>query len=386
MKKSNILKMFSILTLAAAGAFAVGAGLSSKKAEETKADGASGKVVLDMTDYWGKSDEACNVNIYFYDNSHNGWGTAASVAKGEYAAEVSYSFDWTPTKMIATRGSTSYSTGWSVYNRTPADGKGGHDFASSLRLTGWDDSATTDYAVVMGGKSGQAWSELVSLDSVKVNGSKHAEYFGSVTLTAGNAFKVVYGGNYYGYYSLGEGVSSSDFGGGEGSDIEVKTTGNYSLYFDAKTKNVHIANPDYAAADEWAQDFLGADCTASKSSWGTADSDFAALSSGAKALLAGEDHVDHETAVSGYIKQAVQRYDYVLQRFGVNNANTDELGYKDFMGRVSGGKLVLTPENFRIQNNNNNNTNSALIIITVVSLVSLSAVGGFFFIRKRKEN
>ena len=53
MKKSNIIKMFSILTMAAAGAFAVGAGLSSKKAEKADALNSGDMIYINLASNLG---------------------------------------------------------------------------------------------------------------------------------------------------------------------------------------------------------------------------------------------------------------------------------------------------------------------------------------------
>ena len=395
MKRRNL---FITLGLALGLGLGVAAGLGAKgEAKEAKASGVSGKVTLDLTINWASV--ACNVSVYFYDaSSHEGWGSYVSVAKDQYEAEVSYSFaDWTPTKMIAVRYNSTYSAeSWAAnkwggaetkWNQAPSSD--GYAFADHLRITDAS-TATTDYAVVMGGESGKAWSELVSLNGVKKNGSNHCEYYASVDLTAGQAFKVVYAGVYYGYYTTGEGVAVGDFGGGSGNDIEINTSGTYSLYFDSYTHNVHIANTDYASADEWAQNFLKADCatasTGTKAKWSDHATAYAALTPGAKSYLANEAHVDHliDKSSDTFIVRAVQRYDYVLERYGKNVANTDELGYDDFMGRAPGKVTpkALNDTSFVSSYDDNNTT----LVIVLISTVTLAAIGGYFLLRRRKED
>ena len=207
-----------------------------------------------------------------------------------------------------------------------------------------------------------------------MNGSKHCEYFNTVTLTKGQSFKVVYAGTYYGNYSIGDGVNETDFSGGGGNDITINTTGNYSLYFDATTKNVHIANPTYAEADEWAQSFMGANCAETKSNWSSSASSFASLSNGAKAYLEDATHIDHEEEAVGYINQAIQRYDYVLETYGVSL-------YSDFIGRASSGKVTPKASN-RILSNSNSN----ILVIITISIVSSSTILGAFFLLKKKKH
>ena len=83
--------------------------------------------------------------------------------------------------------------------------------------------------------------------------------------------------------------------------------------------------------------------------------------------------------------QAVQRYDYVLERFGKNDANTDALGYQDFMGRAPG---KVTPKSgLSIGADITSNAANNYTLIAVISAVAIMVViGGYFFIRKRRED
>lgn len=380
MKKSITNIFFGVAALSMAVAVGTGLGLADKKeVKPVEAANASGTVTLDLTTNWASAN--CKVSVYFYDDSnHSGWGNLVSVTAGNYEAEVSYNFDFTPTKMIVIRYDTAAtSTGWTkIWNRYPADNAGGMDFGSHIRITDWNSASVNDYAVVKGGISGSAWSDLATLDTVKSNGSKHCEYYAtSVNLTSGQAFKVVYGGEYYGYYSIGEGVSASDFSGGSGNDIEINKTGTYSLYFDASTHNVHIANPDFAAADEWAQNFLSTGCTATKSGWSSSASSYSSLSSGAKAYLSSQEHIDHDAEATGYQAQAVQRYDYVLELYGTSS-------YTDFMGRIEAGKVTPATSRFVIQNTLNDSNSLAIFLAIVASVATIAAVGGYFLLKKKR--
>ena len=148
---------------------------------------------------------------------------------------------------------------------------------------------------------------------------------------------------------------------------------------------------DYSFEDEattWAKVFLGvngsSDCSYAKANWSTLSTAYAALNdTSAKAVFVAETHVDHGTdlSASSYIVQAVQRYDYVLERYGVNAANTDALGYTDFIGRLS--KLTLA--SLATSKEINNNADYSLIIV-ITSAVALATISGLFFLKKRKED
>ena len=74
------------------------------------------------------------------------------------------------------------------------------------------------------------------------------------------------------------------------------------------------------------------------------------------------------------IAQALARYDYVVGKYGTST-------YSDFMLRnpaqIGGVKLAF--------NAVNENTNTIAIIVTI-SLVSVTAIGGYFFIKRREQN
>ena len=74
------------------------------------------------------------------------------------------------------------------------------------------------------------------------------------------------------------------------------------------------------------------------------------------------------------IAQALARYDYVVGKYGTAT-------YSDFMSRnpaqIGGVKLALGAVN--------ENTNTIAIIV-IISLVSVTAIGGYFFIKRREQN
>lgn len=101
--------------------------------------------------------------------------------------------------------------------------------------------------------------------------------------------------------------------------------------------------------------------------WANQETIYGTLSAQAKSDLTNYEGSNAE------VLECLERYDEVVKKHGV--------AY-DFMGRVDAGKISLTSISTIATMSDNN----SIIIVAVVSLVSLTAIGGFFFYRKRKEN
>ena len=111
----------------------------------------------------------------------------------------------------------------------------------------------------------------------------------------------------------------------------------------------------------------------STSSWSTIASNYSAITIAyEKALLV--DGTANESS-ENVIEQALARYDYIVAKYGTSS-------YSNFLGRtispISSSRIALS--------NVIGNNGTTVSIIVVVSLVSLTAIGGYFFIRKRKED
>ena len=392
MTLTKILSVAGMTVLLGAGVVTGGVVVSNAQQGQPQAasaaNGSSGVVTLDLTINWASAN--CNVAVYFYDNNNkntnNGWSKEyVSVSAGHEEARVTYEFNWTPTHMVAVRYNSAWTednwksnrwgdnTGWTdgpKWNQTQDLTLGEH-----IRITDWGWGETNDYATIQcGNQDGTGWSQLATLNSIKNNGDNHCEYYASTTLTAGKAFKAVFGGVWYGNYSIGEGVNASDFSSGNDGNININKTGNYILYFDAHSKNIHIANPTYAEADEWAQSFLntvGCDPQGVNlpSGWNSLATSYAALSSGAKDDIYGATANEN----GNYIEEAVARYDYAvshhpsLTRFITNGAET----------ATRSAPLLAKTSNIN---------NSSTLIITLVSVLSVAAAGTYFFLRKKRVN
>ncbi len=79
------------------------------------------------------------------------------------------------------------------------------------------------------------------------------------------------------------------------------------------------------------------------------------------------------TPTGDVIEKALARYDFIIVKY---NKGQGLSSYTDFMSRDPSASYRTSPIA---------NTNNAGAIIAIVSVISLSAVAGFFLLRKRKE-
>lgn len=118
------------------------------------------------------------------------------------------------------------------------------------------------------------------------------------------------------------------------------------------------------------------------SAWTTMSNSYSSLDLSTKALFleVAEDGDENGSE----IEHAVATYDYILKKYNTTTVTT----YTDFMGRVSANIVTLSSSSNKILVNplfSNENTN-LITIIVIISLVSITSIGGYFFIRKRKVN
>ena len=382
-------KLFLALGLSFAFVFGLGATLSiNRDVQAVQAEDASGTVKVYLNSNW--SEAACNISVYFFDDAagKNGWGSYVAVPQGQFEVDVSYNFDWTPKNMIAVRYNPNYSqqdwesNRWgNKWNQAPESG--GYALGDHITITG-PNSGETAYPYI--GSSAVSFGNKMNLEGVKLNGSNHFEYFSdAVSFAENEEFKIVYNNEWCNGYSVADVVTNNFSREDDGANIKCLVAGTYALYFDSYSKSVHITDPVLAAADEWAQNFLNGGCTASKGGWATAADDFDALLPESKALFVNEEHISNDANANTYIKQAVQRYDYVLERFGISNANTDEAGYADFMGRVAAGKISLAPRMFPMSIGEEISDSSTMVTL-LVTIALLSVATGYLVIRRRRNN
>lgn len=83
------------------------------------------------------------------------------------------------------------------------------------------------------------------------------------------------------------------------------------------------------------------------------------------------------------VEQFLATYDYVIgKKLGGYTAYAEA---DDFLNRAASGKATAISGSRISLNENNSSNDSVAAIIVIVSIVSITAIGGHFFIRKRKE-
>lgn len=386
MKKFSLLKLFSITAFAMAGALAVANAKGSKKAESVKADTYSGSVIIQKNDNDAKWD-GCSMVAYFFDNdSHNGWGSKVANTSNKYQV-YTWDLSFDPTSIIVLRVDKDWSESdpWHWFSRT-----GNVTLATTDVIWMNGDSQEGDSgskwgtytvdAVIKGGAS-DTWSSPTvdqKLSNYKINGSGNLEAYGSVSLPANTYFKAVKtGSTWIGAYTAHTSIQSN-LENSEAGNIHNTAAASYEFYFDYDAETLYITDPIRAAADEWAQEFLSVNCVATMAQWSVQGARFGAMDSGAKALFVAEPHIDHKAEATSYIAQAVQRYDYVIQRYGTGT-------YTDFMGRIDAGKISAGSLSYLDANYTNNNPTNLIVIVSIVSLISASTLVGLIVIKKRKS-
>ncbi len=348
----------------------------------THHDNWTGTINVDLlTSSWDSA--ASNYAVLLMDKSTysaevNGWSTyVTGVAIGVRLVSISYSIPFEPKLMTIVRYNSSKSqASWNTNKWTDVWSQTSDISYNTMIRIGDNNSAIAGYPKVMGGSP---WAEKGHLDSVKLNGSNHAEYYGSVTLAKNEKFNILKApynpdGDYAASFTTHPDLADNFADGGSGS-VEALVAGTYSVYFDSSANSLYITSVAAASADEWAQYFLanvGCDATGVNppSGWSACAAQYALLIDGAKDII-----YRAEANPSGsYVEKAVARYDQALRSHpSLSHFIVDS---KNVVRSVSIARVTLF---------SSSSSNTAITVI-IVSIISVAAVGGFFFIRRKKHN
>ena len=194
----------------------------------------------------------------------------------------------------------------------------------------------------------------------------------SVNLAAGDTFKFYNNTTWYGFSGINSESPMYDAFELQGNqnNIRVKTgyAGTYSFFVNTSTGSIWATSDAYVALDGWAKGFVEAEdlCDGSGEEWSLYAGYYADLDSSAKALFAS----DKVTAKNdgNYIERAAYRYEQ-----GVAKGQT---AFASAQRPVSPSRVM--PVSVAIDN-------TATIII-VISTLSITSLGLFLFIKKRKES
>ncbi len=367
------------------------AGLSAKNAQEVKAAESAGTLYLKLDSVW--TDTTTQIGLYFYNSETNAFGTLQTPKGGQYL-DYTYSLDFVPTYCIPMRVVKATSNWGSniwdsddLYSRTEGLSIDEETFiylGEHYTDSKWTNCSSYSPTGHIYGGEYQNWTETTISQSFnsnyKVTSSGQLEVYGSATLDS-CSFKCEFDNTWSQTWSCHSSLSSA-LGGASGSgNLDLATAGTYMIYYNVSSTNVYVTTAVLAEADEWAQVFsAGMVCDGqgniTTDSWSTLATDYENnVSAEAKALFVAEAHVEHDAETSTYLAAAVQRYDYIIEKYGTST-------YNDFMGRIAAGKISAA-NNSMLSNNNNINYVPVIIIVSSIALVSV--LGAALMIKRRKS-
>lgn len=393
------------LGLAAVLGLGAGVGLKAGQVRETKATGTT-RIYLDMS---LRNDAMTNDNNWSSSNASfkvQTWGTtpgdaftvAVKAANNYWYADVDL------TNVEGYRFIRYDSTGINEWNRgkwtsditvnyfVPSAWSGGGTGNDSGNTNGtWSKVNTTNWKVT--GHTGGTWAgdadTNIALSSVKFDGDGLQVYSTSVALEANTLIKFTDGTNWYGYDKLSTYNNQSAREKGyvikatEGDDpnIKVVTGGTYEVYVKPADNSVWMQLDSQSEIVDFSTRFLSAMrnnsvCGSTEARqkeynkagidtvWSTWKNEFENdLTSGARSKLL-------ESNANENVSNAAKLYNHIVGRYGEGYA---------WSGAPASSNVAMNP----IINNSNDN---AVVVIVAFSALSLLALCGFFFIRKRKES
>ncbi len=396
MKKLRLLTILSAFTLAAASAAGLASFKVGKKAEAVHAVSFSAgtNIYLAGTGDIDITGSTLSAWVFYTSGSH--WEKFEfDDLSGYYMItldETASGLTFARTEKGSNNG-TQWGDVGSVYNQTDMSFESGKNW---IWPKNWNNSITCEwryiYYHVAGSFTSPGWQGTNA--SYKMTDgfddeSNHQASFTLTTTTTNVEVKCTtnYNGtvpndNWYGTLVSGYNTEYIDTNSG---NIVLKKAATYEIYLKSNRQVwAQISSAD--EADHYAETFLSnITCTQNSvtsllNAWNKVGSEttsmeykFEKLTTGAKNVLKGTTGNENGTNV----QKCIARYDRILGKYGYGTASGQ---YHDFMGRtpasLSSAKLA-----FPI----NNDTSNLTGIIVIISLVSVSAVGGFFFIRKRKS-
>ena len=241
------------------------------------------------------------------------------------------------------------------------------------------------YAYIHGksAESGWNWDTLATLSNVKLNSSKHIEYYLTKTYTQWEEFGIkLFSDTWVAYdkTTFSDFVDKTEWKS-EGGNIQYigETAKQFALYFDRNAGTIYINDAIHAAADDWSSSFLngvGCDPTGvnEPANWSTYAGTYAKLHDDVKDLIyAAEAKVDGTLT-----EHAVATYDYaVAHHSGLEKFIKDRNGTARLFD-MSTLSVVPTVAN--------NNSATMITLVAVITLASVSAIVLFVVIKKRKHN
>ena len=168
------------------------------------------------------------------------------------------------------------------------------------------------------------------------------------------------------------------------TEYVVKTGETIKFAFSASVNSLYIHSVairylDYSL-EQWCENFLdtitcdGVGSITSDSDWDDLGIAFLDLNDDLKTLAAKATANKDSDSV---IEQAMARYDLIIRKYGTS-------AHDDFIGRFGVGTVNGPLNSSKVVLGNFVDANATSIIV-IISLIGLTAIGGYFFLRKRKE-
>lgn len=361
-----------------------------------------GEIYLDLTGFTSWEDADAQFGVYFFGANDNAFSDfAVSVPNQEHIWIASYELDFVPTNMIGVRFDSACTTpNWDqkwnqtqnlTFYRYGVIGVTGHTEDPKID-NGWSDFLAT----VTVDRNAGGTDEII-LDNYKRNDQNQSEHYNDyIDLVAGDEFVIKYHASDKSVSKDFYSMDCLDVLKVEGNEyfeidetkqkIKVLKSGTYSFYFKADVNNgqVFISKPEIAFADVWAKSFLegtGKDtsCEKTKTNWNNHKNEYNELPHGAKTFLLNVAHAGPEAEFENYYELAIQRYDYIIYLYGTGT-------YNDYIGRVNAGKVTPRSTYNPIIGAFSSDNSTPIALVVIISVVSLTAVGGYIFLKRRKEN
>lgn len=394
MKKFRLFKVLSIFTIAAAGAVAVGVGTKAPKVEAAEAATTTSRLVAKLGNIGKWSQSGAKLCAYLTNDSSSYWTSLQTMSSNQALYVFDYSINFTPTKLIWVRMNPAATSGnWDQkWNQT---GDLSVKDATFLQDQ-WDPSTsqcsqwTITGNVYTSKNSFSSPKYSMNVSTVELNSDNNPQVSGYVTLEENEEFKVVNvaDNEWSGYYGCPDALNSAftggskeghKIGGVDEGNIKCLIPGTYEFYFDTESKRTWITRQDIVDADGWAKYFntnvgCDPDGVSLPSGWSNCATQYGNLSNDAKDYIYGAEADEH----GDNLARALATYDYAvahhstLTKFIKNSSNVVRTSIN--LDRFEANTLV------------GNDGNGLIISIVIVSLVSVSAVAGFYFIRRRKHN
>lgn len=343
--------------------------------ESNLLSGVTGETYLDITQCSEWEKDNAKFAFYYYNATADGWSDFAVEVTGQDSIYLApYELEFTPTNVIAVRldnkaTKPSWDFDWNQTANLDFHSAGVVDVSGNLESFTGHSSAL---AVTKG------LDKEVLLDNYKRNIFNHPEHYNEeVSLKAGDEFEIKLGDTSYHTFTTHKTVEDAFSLNGDKILVNPEGAGTYAFFFDATNNSLYITDSILAVADDWAQSFLGKNCTDTKSNWKTLGQAYGNLPDKSKLLFQTEPHSEPSAEVEGFIAKAVQRYDYVLVLYG-------KASYADFMERIDAGTLTLpqSTSNALILNGDNR---SMTILLVLAGVAAATLTGAILYAKKRKN-